>query len=227
MGQAGYGIDQAYLWYLRDGLSLDHHVLLFAFIEDDFKRVAQKRFLGYSKPFMVLENGHLLLTPASPQNGPVRRWLSINGYRFRGLKSVDFFRRILRRSEGGVKDWRVETWAVVKTMFDNLAAKHEGCESHMILIFLPDKEAQDRSVDDWCRRLEGYAEQANLHYVDLWEEYRAMVRDQASSLFGPDNEHYGRKGNAWVAKRIANELATLVSNPPRLLVLFLLPLVCY
>src|SRR5207237_1214574 len=30
MGQGGYGVDQAYLWYVRDGRALEHTVQIFA-----------------------------------------------------------------------------------------------------------------------------------------------------------------------------------------------------
>lgn len=52
MGQLGYGIDQAYLWYMRDARTLDHHVHLLAFVTDDFRRMALDRFLGYAKPLL-------------------------------------------------------------------------------------------------------------------------------------------------------------------------------
>ena len=35
MGQGGYGLDQAYLWFLRDGAALEHDVHLFSFIAED------------------------------------------------------------------------------------------------------------------------------------------------------------------------------------------------
>ena len=39
LGQGGYGIDQAFLWYKRDGSKLDHDVHIFAFITRDFVRI--------------------------------------------------------------------------------------------------------------------------------------------------------------------------------------------
>ena len=47
MGQGGYGIDQAYLWYERDGLPLQPDVHLFTFITADFWRMRQRSFHGY------------------------------------------------------------------------------------------------------------------------------------------------------------------------------------
>jgi len=50
MGQGGYGADQAYLWYKRDGVKLDANVLLFAVVAEDFYRMSGDSFIGYGKP---------------------------------------------------------------------------------------------------------------------------------------------------------------------------------
>src|SRR5688500_474604 len=49
MGMGGYGVDQSYLWYRRDGITLDHDIHVFAFITSDFHRMQSTRFLGYAK----------------------------------------------------------------------------------------------------------------------------------------------------------------------------------
>jgi hypothetical protein len=49
MGQGGHGVDQAYLWYKRDGVKLKHDFLLFAFITLDFQRMQQRDFLGLNR----------------------------------------------------------------------------------------------------------------------------------------------------------------------------------
>src|SRR5262245_11701161 len=61
MGEGGYGVDQAYLWYKRDGVKLEHHVQLLAIITDDFRRMQSDSFLGYGKPVIDIENGMLLV----------------------------------------------------------------------------------------------------------------------------------------------------------------------
>jgi hypothetical protein len=59
MGQGGYGVDQAYLWYKRDGTKIEHNIQLFAFIESDFDRMRSAAFLGYSKPRLTVTGGQL------------------------------------------------------------------------------------------------------------------------------------------------------------------------
>ena len=68
MGQGGYGIGQAYLWYKRDGTRLDQDVHVFAFVTPDFSRMTMKLFLGIPKPILRLRNGGI-----SVENVPVTR----------------------------------------------------------------------------------------------------------------------------------------------------------
>src|ERR1051326_2238132 len=60
MGQGGYGLDQSYLWYARDGQSLAHSVHVFALITDDFIRMERPRFLSFAKPELAVEDGKLV-----------------------------------------------------------------------------------------------------------------------------------------------------------------------
>src|SRR5574341_1408459 len=46
MGLGGYGLDQDYLWYKRDGGRLQHHFTLVAVVTDDFNRMHWDHFLG-------------------------------------------------------------------------------------------------------------------------------------------------------------------------------------
>lgn len=62
MGQGGYGFDQAYLWYRREGLQLRHDVHIFAYITDDLRRMRQRRFDGYGKPVLKLRGDSLVVT---------------------------------------------------------------------------------------------------------------------------------------------------------------------
>ena len=55
MGQGGYGVDQAYLWYMRDGRVLEHDIHVFAFITDDLFRMLRSQFSGYGKPVLMVE----------------------------------------------------------------------------------------------------------------------------------------------------------------------------
>lgn len=77
MGLGGYGVDQAYLRYLRDGVTLDHDLHLFSFITEDFKRMTRPRFMGYGKPVVTVREGRLVTehvpVPPTVRDG-LTRW---------------------------------------------------------------------------------------------------------------------------------------------------------
>jgi hypothetical protein len=61
MGQGGYGVDQAYLWYKRDGAKLATNLHLLAFVTEDFPRMQSDKFLGFGKPTLALEHDSLVV----------------------------------------------------------------------------------------------------------------------------------------------------------------------
>jgi hypothetical protein len=66
LAESGYGLDQMYLRYRRDGVFLEHDVLISAFISDDLRRMQLKKFSGFGKPILQIRNGKLV-----PGNVPV------------------------------------------------------------------------------------------------------------------------------------------------------------
>ena len=76
LGQGGYGTDQAYLRFLRDTKNLAHQVQVFAFINDDFRRMQSDKFLGFNKPVLTLVNGVLTVGNVPvPKTGTRYPWL--------------------------------------------------------------------------------------------------------------------------------------------------------
>lgn len=80
MGQGGYGFDQAYLWFRRDGVRLAHHVQVFAFISDDFRRMERVEFIGYAKPVLRVVGDSLRVdnVPVPRRGYGVASWFTRN-----------------------------------------------------------------------------------------------------------------------------------------------------
>jgi hypothetical protein len=203
MGQGGYGIDQMYLWYMRDGVELEHDVQILAFIDNDFQRMMSRRFAGYSKPVIGFVDGELRARPASPRNGDIRRWLSVNGQLFTQLRSVEFSRRALGRlsSALGATDARERTWSVAEAIFDDLLAGHCERRSELVLVFLPDIPAAEPSAH-WRSLVEDYSQRRGVVYFDLVADLQKVSMEQADSFFDEAHGHYTESGNLWVATRL-------------------------
>ena len=211
MGQGGYGIDQAFLWYARDGAGLERSVHVLAFIGDDFLRVQSDHFLGYGKPVLELESGHLVTrnTPAPRRSRPTR-WLIQNGALFRELASVRLLSGIVSRlgdPATAAVSRTDQTWNVAAAIFDSLAAENAAREAQLVLLFLPTPWDYDTELyDGWRDRVHAYADDTDTPFVDLVDELRRMTSEEARALFIPAGQigapHLNESGNDWVARRL-------------------------
>jgi len=225
MGQGGYGIGQAWLWYRRDGMRFDHQVHVFAFMFDDFHRMQQSTFIGYGKPVLALRGGKLVAL-----NTPVpRRPFFADGLaglqRATGnLRATDLVRVI----RGGAKPPRRTgrsrapgdaPSSVLRKVFDELLAANRAKESQLVLLYLPAPVDWKGSVSDgWRRFVRREARGRGLPFLDLVAELRRLSASEVDSLFIRPGEleyigaagHFNPKGNAWVAERL---YATLVAQP--------------
>ena len=220
MGQGGYGLDQAYLWYVRDGAPLDHDALVFAFITEDFRRMQRDKFLGLGKPVLRLE-GNALVTA----NVPVPRagywfpWFSRNAALFRTLSAMELADRLLGLSSSAAESeppTNAQTWKVILRVFQELARINAAKGSTLVLLSLPD--AADFSVDKsdhWRASLTREAAAHGIPFVDLVEEIRKLPPDRVPALYNPDL-HFSEAGNEWVAERLEEKLQAIPSFARRL-----------
>lgn len=212
VGQGGYGIDQAYLWYRRDAADLERSAHVLAFIGDDFLRMQRDHFLGYPKPVLEVVDGRLAVRNVPvPRRGRVARWLAQNGGLFRELRSVRLLGSLVARLSddvpGSVEGEVEGTWRVAEAVFDTLAAENAAHGSRLVLLFLPAPWDYDTELyQPWRERVRTYAERTGTPLLDLVEELRALTAGEASALFIPDGQigapHLDEEGNAWVARRL-------------------------
>lgn len=211
MGQGGYGIDQSYLWFRRDGAPLEHHIHLFTFIVEDFARMGATSFFGYAKPRLRLDGDRLVVENVPvPRGSFVFPWLAQNA-RFVGeLRSVELLRALLLRS-GAVARPTSGDAAVPRLaaqVFADLARLHRDAGRRLVLVYLPmvdelrgDETQELRAfVADVARRL-------GVPFVDGVAALRALPPDEVAALYIPDGAsafpaaagHFTARGNRWAA----------------------------
>ncbi len=213
MGQGGYGIDQAYLWYMRDGAGLDHQLHLFAFITEDFWRMGRDSFQGYGKPLVVVQDGDL-----HTRNQPVPRtsyavpWITRSLPILSELSTVQLADGILHRlfgsDEEGTSVQSIQ--AVASTIFEKLQRTNHAKGSRLVLVYLPAPEDYMGAADteDWRSFAAREAEKRSIPYVDVVAEMRKIPPEELKLMFGP-HAHYSEAGNAFVADVLRRELAEL------------------
>jgi hypothetical protein len=211
MGQGGYGLDQAYLWYKRAGLPLDHQVHIVAFITDDFLRMQFDDFVGYGKPLLGLRGDSIaVLNAPVPKRSWVGRWWLAKGQMLMNLNILQLLQRVVRdpptdRYNAARND---STRAIVARIFRDLARINAAKNSRLVLVYLPG--ASDYRRDDpppsWRSFVTEEAARQGIQLIDLFEPLRRLPPTQIDRLYLQDG-HYSARGNEFVARAIYGALA--------------------
>lgn len=222
MGQGGYGIDQAWLWYRRDGTRLDHQLQILAFITDDFQRMQSDTFIGYSKPLVTTDGGELVLENVPvPQHTYRLSWLVKNVQNIKRLRMVQLLAGVLGRDravEGSGADADdVKTREVLSLIITELEQLNREHSSRLVLVYFPViDELRGEAPRDWIRFFEQEADRHGLPLIDLVTEFRSRPTDAMADLFIPEGGmdypaaagHFNEAGNRFVADLIYQRLAT-------------------
>ncbi len=222
MGQGGYGADQIYLWYKRDGAVLDHDIQILVLMSTDFPRMERSSFVGYGKPMLAVENGHLVTT-----NVPVPRLMGARSTRLErvadalsSLNITHFLQRLLKLDTPATvtetqKQRNLDISRILSYMLDDLAATNRARNSVLVLAYFPTREeyAGDSGAF-WRKFLAAYAQQHGLLYLDFSDDFHRLPPEELDKLFigkrmigfpaAPG--HYSEAGNAFVADLIYRRL---------------------
>ncbi|MEE3371690.1 MAG: hypothetical protein VX346_20335 [Planctomycetota bacterium] len=207
MGQGGYGVDQAYLWYQTMKSQLRHHVHVFSFISMDFMRATRTEFLGYGKPLLRVNDNRLQVTnvPVPNHDTALRKWIDRSGT-FRLLRS---FRSRIQNQQNS--NQHAEELAVY--LFNQLKREHHAENRTLVLVHLPLRDDYFRGADSWRRFLQTQARTHSWIYIDLLAGFRELALSDIESMYlGHDLPfagaagHYNEKGNRFVAELLLPKL---------------------
>ncbi len=233
MGQGGYGIDQAYLWYARDGSKVNHDLHIFAFIEQDFGRMGFDRFLGFAKPALVLQENQLVV-----KNTPIPKPVSLSPFLSRVLPALDelrtiralsFVSRRLRRQKPAGSIWteaQERSRPVALKVFETLREMNAKAGRQLALVYLPvelDCDG-DAAGEDLRRYLRKELEPRGFLYWDLTEDFQKLpVREMKKMFIAPGQVafrnaqgHYTAEGNKFAAELIYKRMLATPTIAQRL-----------
>lgn len=221
MGQGGYGADQAYLWYARDGAQFEPAVHVFALITADFHRMRSKRFAGHGKPVLAVRDGRLVTENVPvPQESPIFPFLHRRvGVATSMLRSSLLLKRIRERGlanamPGDALDFDSTTWEVASRIFEALEKTSAARRATLVVVYLPtgDDYLNDEA-DPWRDRLRRASEEMGFGYIDLLQKFRELPQRRMTSMLIPKEArgtgHYNEAGHRWVAEEIHEELLAL------------------
>lgn len=226
MGQGGYGLGQMYLWYQRDGATIDHDIHVFAFISNDFDRLQTAEFLGYGKPLLQVVDGSLQITNVPvPQPAFYMPWVTQNRQTLLELKSIElarsmnewFMNRELDDAAPPAPSSSSPELVVLK-IFEALQQLNIERNSQLVLVYLPTLNDYNQSEPvKWRHHAAEAAQQAGIPYFDLTPDFQQLPPEQMVSLFLQRVDidfpgavgHYSAAGHHLAAELLYARLLTL------------------
>jgi hypothetical protein len=218
MGQGGYGVDQAYLWYRRDGVTLDHDVLIFAFTGGDFERMMCSTFLGYPKPVLTVAPGRPELSQASSRLRFVLRGVGQRLERFEHLRALELWRGRKPATDRRKADTEAMTLeqgrALASNIFEDLVRTAKEHRRSLLVVLLPGlADYRKRQADVWIPFLSEELERRHVPFLDLVTALRREPEELVPFLF---RGHFNEAGNRWVADRVYEALVDIATLRERL-----------
>ncbi len=230
MGQGGYGVDQAYLWYKRDGIAFEHHVQILAMITNDFSRMQSADFLGYGKPILVVEDGALVVKGV-PVRRPDSRWLQRLSTSGSQLRTVTVLQGLLERlgltrSEEASRLQRSRsaddmTRAVMVKILEDLKRQHDAQRRKLIILYLPKREEiGNETARPWREFIGAQTRLLGIPLVDAFDTFESVPARSLHGLFIAPGQmgyiyaqgHLSVKGNELVATLLQTELKKQLPN---------------
>lgn len=223
MGQGGYGVDQAFLWYLRDGAKLEHQVLVFAFISWDFYRMAGADGDDYPRPSLQAVDGKLTVKNAPlPKPGFLARRMPRYRRAIRELRAAWLVRKCLEDKESGSSESPrhgrpQQLEELTAAIFSALHGFSEKNGRTVLLVHLPtEKDHAPRGPDGLRTFLRTLAKSHGWFYLDLIDDFRRVPRPSVRTLFIQDDlpgfldsrGHYTEEGNRYIAELIVKRIAS-------------------
>ena len=226
MGQGAYGLDQAFLWYRRDGVPVPHRVTVFAMTHVEIERSVTPTFMGRFKPVLALKDGHVQANnvPVPPQTDESLRRAYANRL-VNNLRIVQALRRFPSfGGTAGTEHMLQQFWPTIDAVFAELDSLNRARGSELVLAYLPTRADLSPSALDRRRaNIAKFAESHHVRFIDLTPALRAMRGDSADLSFitkvpagaAPGvGGHYTKLGNAWAARELATRLREIPALTP-------------
>ena len=209
MGQGGYGVDQVYLWYKRDGIKLDHQIHIFTFIGNDFERMESTLFETYPKPILNVENNNLEVN-----NIPVPRLSTFNIHSnriFRASGQFKFVELVQKINLGNYSPnspnpdilYGEQHISVLYKLFTDLKEINQNKQSKLLMVYLP-VQSEYQKTSAWNITIARILQDLEIEYIDLSPDFNQLNLDTHTSLF---NGHYSAVGNKFVADTLYQKIS--------------------
>lgn len=213
MGVSGYGLDQIYLAYVRDGEKVDADLVVCSVIEDDLRRTLTDRFAQrYDKPRLevVGEEAFVRNVPVPDRGAPSNTALKLTAFAHRLSLA-----RLLpeREAAASARTGAAEAWqSVAEFALRDLSIRCRNAGRAFVVVYLPTHDDVIKRTSSASRWLERFSLRHDVPFVDLTSAFdgcSAAERKQQFRLKEGDG-HYTPEGNRRIARALLQQLSKRV-----------------
>ena len=226
MGQGGYSLGQCYLWYRRQGASLQADCLVLALIIDDIRRLGEVRLInGYAKPGFQLHEGQLRITGQPvPDKTETGARIVAEGQLIGFFTEHSALVRTIGKltghgpyQEGVEQSELLSTAMAIVSELQRLAREQDTV---FVMVLMPEMRelvrtniGEYREVSATLRR---FAAEKNIPFLDLVDTFLEAGPRLARGYFLKEHwQHYSETGNRLVARKLDAFLGENVPGYPR------------
>ncbi|MFY9343848.1 MAG: SGNH/GDSL hydrolase family protein [Planctomycetota bacterium] len=217
MGLGGYGIDQCWLWYERDGTKFDVDVLLFAIIVGDFFRMNPTgNVANIAKPVLELRDGNPVAV-----NVPVTNILTAPGFGVRltrlwqasslaALLPTTLAAPAVAPATVGEQYFAPIALRIFELLRDRSRERGQLFVLALLPVFEEVGQARSEIIDGWLRP--ALAERG-IHFLDLRPAFQQVPKSDLPEYF--TQGHYSKRGNLVAAQALLAGIRALDPKSPR------------
>jgi hypothetical protein len=200
-GLSGYGTDQEYLYYLKEGHKFNADVVILLLYYNDFENNYRSEQFYYHKPYFTIENGNLVRhnnpVPESSLSQKIERYIEtrtvlIRKIRFMfnffiSLATYHFKSEEAQRYTGGFTNFK-ESKPITNKLLATLKEEVEANNSKFILFGVPIRPGLAKNLDK-------LAIKENIQYLNLDPFFDGKEKENEI----PGTDHWNTKGQLLAA----------------------------
>jgi len=212
-GVAGYGTDQEYLLFKKEGLKYYPNIVIFAYVNDAFDVSLNSTTTGkHPRPFFIVENNSLKLTNIPLQKTNVNWSEKYTSIEKKGIRKIDMKLQSLRTySFIRKKIYNLKPIEELREYFsgmdlnttlnviDNLLLEsNKICKKNninFIVVLIPQKEqvygtGNTKEIDHLIR----FGKQNNITIINLLPSLK-KISDSEKNIYFDIDSHFSKEGN--------------------------------